>query len=207
MRSPMPDESIRELMAEMMAYGAFPGAVLMVSGVDGTVVEEAVGRLTYDSSSGETTTRTIYELASVTKVFVAILVLRLIADGQFTFDTEIGNLLHGIPTDLGRATVRDLLQHTSGLPSLPDLNVEYDNSTQLRGAIERVSLESNPGLRVCYSSLNYMFLGWIVERITSEKLEDFLGRIILNPLGLSGLSFKPRAEEVYRIAPTEYSRR
>ncbi len=203
----MVDGSSRELMAEMVAYGAFPGAVLMVSKCQEIVVEEAVGQLTYERGSCSTTIATVYELASVTKVFVSILVLRLIADDRFALDTQIGDLLCGISGDLGHVPVRDLLGHTSGLPSLPDLNTEYDNPTQLRAAIERVSLQSRPGLHVCYSSLNYMFLAWIVERTTSERLEDCLQRLIFEPLGLNELTFWPHRGQLDRVAPTEYSRR
>ena len=52
-----------------------------------------------------------------------------------------------------------------------------------------------------------MFLGWILEQVTSEKLEDCLRRLVFEPLGLGELTFQPHAEQIDRVAPTEYSRR
>ena len=127
----MPANSTTALMAEMVAYGAFPGAVLMASRRGEIVIAEAVGQLTYGPTCDSTSIDSIYEFASVTKVFTSVAVLRLIADRQLALETHLGDLLSGIPTDLGRVTMKDLLGHTSGLPSLPDLNLEYDRPIDL----------------------------------------------------------------------------
>ena len=137
---------------------------------------------------------TEFALASISKTFVAALVLVLVEEGRLDLDEPIGRLLPdvAIPARSRRATVRQLLDHTSGLPDfflhrsidralLADPTRVWTATRALRyvGAVRR-----DPGEGWRYSNTNYLLLGLAVERLTGRPLATELRTRFFEPLGL-----------------------
>lgn len=133
----------------------------------------------------------LFEIGSVTKSYTAALVLHLVADGVLTLDQPVGHLLPEFP-DASEITVRQLLQHTSGLYNYSEdpeyvgaLGSDFDRVWAPEESIRFIKRRYfAPGTGWHYSNANYLALGLIVERVTSRPYLAELRRRILDPRGL-----------------------
>jgi D-alanyl-D-alanine carboxypeptidase len=128
-----------------------------------------------------------FRVGSVTKSFVATLVLQLVGDGRLRLDDNLQRWLPGLVPGGERITVRQLLQHTSGLYNYTDDLPEPHRRFRPR---ELVAIATGhkplfaPGTRFSYSNTNYILAGLLVERVTGQRLADQLRQRILQPLEL-----------------------
>jgi D-alanyl-D-alanine carboxypeptidase len=138
------------------------------------------------------TTEHRFRIGSVTKIFVGALVLELVAEGAFNLDDDAGPLVEGV-------TIRQLLNHTSGLPDFQDdmaaLFERYQEDLNYRwplGRRDELALVLKrprlfaPGEGWAYHGSNYLALGLLIEDATGSKLGDELRSRIFEPLGLAG---------------------
>lgn len=131
-----------------------------------------------------------FRIASVTKVFVATVVLQLVDEGAFDLDGEVGSIAGGV-------TVRQLLNHTSGLQNYAELDeslepyrkdLTHRSGLTPRDALARAEARPRlfaPGEGWSYSGSNYVALGLLVEETTGKTLREELSRRIFEPLGLA----------------------
>jgi len=156
-----------------------------------------------------------FRAGSITKTFVAVVVLQLVDERRLRLDDTIGRWLPGLVTGGGRITVRQLLGHRSGL-------ADYVTTSFLRRTVNepgrrwrppelvRVAAEmgsvARPGERYAYASTNYVLLGLLVERVTGTTLGRELRLRIFKPLGLRDTTFTPDARipgrHVHGYTPT-----
>jgi D-alanyl-D-alanine carboxypeptidase len=166
-----------------------PGVVVLADGPAGHF-EGAAGLA--DIGTGEAlTVDHRFRIGSVTKIFVAALVLHLVAEGLLELDGDAGPFAAGI-------TVRQLLNHTSGLPDFmgdpiaffepyrrdPAHRWALDRSDELRLVMEKPR-EFPPGQGWAYHGSNYIVLGLIVEEATGVPLREALRDRVLAPLSLA----------------------
>ncbi|MGW5745159.1 serine hydrolase domain-containing protein [Amycolatopsis sp. NPDC003861] len=144
-----------------------------------------------------------FRAGSVTKTFVATVVLQLAAEGRVRLDAPVARYLPGLLPD-GRITVRQLLQHTSGLYNYTDdLDRSDPETLRHRGAepaeLVAIALEHPPlfppGTSWSYSNTNYIVAGMIVERVTGRDLSGEIARRITRPLGLRDTYLPRRGDE------------
>ncbi|GIJ08558.1 serine hydrolase domain-containing protein [Micromonospora andamanensis] len=133
-------------------------------------------------------------IGSVTKVFTAVVVYQLVAEGQLSLDEPVRPYLPDlIPADWPTVTVRQLLAHTSGLPSpvLPDgldwqLQHRFDRWTPEQ--IVRTALTNppdyTPGDAQRYTNMGYIVAGILIERVTGSSYSEQMRQRIFRPLGL-----------------------
>jgi D-alanyl-D-alanine carboxypeptidase len=162
--------------------------------VDGAEWTGASGKA--DLESGEPVTpETLFGIGSVTKSFVAALVLDLAEEGVLSVDDRLSRWLPDYPGAAG-ITLRQLLNHTSGVPDYPDgLRRAMDERPFARWSPERVlaftgGSDFEPGRRWSYSNTGYNLLGLIVERATGSTVGHELERRLLDPLGLDSLQLQ-----------------
>jgi len=134
-----------------------------------------------------------FDLASLTKPLVtATLTLLARRKGSIRLGTRVGDVLEGC-AGIGRATVLELLTHTSGLPAwlpVPAL-AEGDASTALERLV-RLEPATSPGSTVTYSCIGYILLGAVLERCTGAGLAMAFTDLVARPLGLADeLAFRP----------------
>ncbi|WP_315860791.1 serine hydrolase domain-containing protein [Amycolatopsis sp. EV170708-02-1] len=143
-----------------------------------------------------------WRIASVSKVFVATLVLQLVAEKRVGLDEPVQRYLPGLLPYPEPITVRQLLQHTSGLPrdllpedtwsSPAEVDTErfehFDSDDMIRLSVTKQPLQFKPGTGWAYSNTGYNVLGLLVEKITRKPLERVLAERITGPLHLRDTS-------------------
>ncbi|MFC4587226.1 serine hydrolase [Sphaerisporangium corydalis] len=147
---------------------------------------------------------TIFDMASVSKLFTSIVAARQIELGRIGLDTPVTAYIPEFAAN-GKAgiTVRNLLTHTSGLPAWIPL---YNRPTveERYAAVWNVAPANPPDTVYVYSDLNLITLGVIVERVTGERLDAVVARDLTGPLGMRDTGYNPAPELRPRIAATEY---
>ncbi|MFE4053970.1 serine hydrolase domain-containing protein [Streptomyces sp. YIM B13518] len=143
-----------------------------------------------------------FRIGSQTKTFTAAVVLQLVDEGKVSLDAAIADHLPGVVTGNGydgtRITVRQLLQHTSGLAAYnpypitetPTSNPDgtYDLAESVRKGLSYAPV-SAPGTGFTYSNTNYLVLGMLVEKVTGQPVHEVVTRRVIEPLGLSRTVF------------------
>lgn len=203
-------------------YPYYPGAVVL-AGRGGTVaLEEAFGKAVryraYDEKKDEgvefpadqqrpMTMDTVFDLASLSKLFTSILTVQQIERGALELEKPVATYL----PEFGKAgkekiTLRQLLTHTSGFrPELPFYE-ESDRDKQLQLLWDEKP-ENEPGTAYVYSDLNLITMQLVLERVTKTPLDRLLRSRLTKPLGMSGTRYNPPASWKPRIAATEDQRK
>lgn len=198
---------VDRLIEDGIRSQAFPSAVLVIGNSKGIIYQNAYGRLTYGEESEATTMRTIYDLASVTKVIATTAAIMLLYDeGKIDLNSPVYSYIPEFASNgKNDITVYNLLVHNSGLtawtPFYQDPNM--DSPQKVKDAIYNCSKEYETGSRTLYSDYNAFLLGEIVERISGQKLDQFCKEKIFNKLNMTDTYFLVPMSEDYRIAPTE----
>ena len=138
-----------------------------------------------------------FRAASQTKAFVATVVLQLVAEGRVGLDDPVGRYLPRrlLPAGGGRITVRQLLNHTSGLhdpqvevyltlQDILDLRFEHWTPREVMALANDNGLLFEPGTAWSYSNTNYVVAGLLIERVTGTSVARQLQRRLIRPLGM-----------------------
>jgi CubicO group peptidase (beta-lactamase class C family) len=130
------------------------------------------------------TSKMPFAVASVTKTFVAALALQLAHEGRFRLDDPVSKWL---PTLVNgdRITVRQLLDHTSGLESGPPPRAATYRWSPTQVLAQGQTFACDPGTCLRYSDMGYVAVGAVLESVTGESLASLLRDRILRPLGLN----------------------
>jgi D-alanyl-D-alanine carboxypeptidase len=118
-----------------------------------------------------------FAIASTTKTFVAAVVLQLVGEGRLSLDDRVERRLPGLLRH-GEITIRQLLNHTSGLPQ----TFTFEEAAS-------GPLLFEPGSDFSYANANYVALGRIVEKVTGRNLADVVEERIIRPLELEHTSY------------------
>ena len=196
---------IDRVVEESIAAKAAPGAVVLVGRDDAILFEKVYGQRAVAPAAEAMTLDTIFDLASLTKVVATTTaVMRLIEQGRIRLNDPVASFVPGFERyGKGGITIRHLLTHVSGLR--PDVDLG-DNWQGYETAIELARAEvptSAPGERFVYSDINFFVLGEVVARVSGMPLDQYVQRDVFQPLGMIDTGFKPGADKVARIAPTE----
>jgi D-alanyl-D-alanine carboxypeptidase len=186
-----------------------PGALALVR--DGDRTRTVVAGLADVSMRRKLRPNDRFRVGSVTKAFVATVVLELAAEKRLRLDEPIARRLPGLLPDGDRITIRDLLAHRSGLADVADDPAVLNGPRSDWPARRLVALVAHrprigaPGGAFHYSSTNYLVLGLLVERVTGRSLAAELRRRIVEPLRLADTTYLPgpisgRHVHGYRLA-------
>jgi D-alanyl-D-alanine carboxypeptidase len=134
-----------------------------------------------------------FGIASTTKAFVATVVLQLAGEGRLSLDDPVALHLPDRLRSGRRIAIRELLNHTSGLP--PDVSFELPRPA------DQAPLLFAPGTGYTYSNLNYVVLGLIVEKVTGRPLDEVVGARIIHPLRLVDTSYGTVAPQANGSVP------
>jgi CubicO group peptidase (beta-lactamase class C family) len=189
-------------VARRAADGRFPGAVALVARCGVVVGERAFG-VRVAGGSEATTTDTIYDLESMTKVLATTsMALLLVHRGQLSLSDRVAKYLPDFAANAkGGVLVRDLLRYSSGLP-VDNQKVDTDDTDAIWAFMLNTPLEYPTGSSVEYSDLGFRILGKLLETVAGETLDSFAKREIWGPLGMSDTTYNPAAALVPRIAAT-----
>src|SRR5881275_47941 len=198
--------AIERVVERGIRAGGYPGASVVVGRKGAAVYEKGFGKLSWsESSTGVDAQRTIYDVASLTKVVGTTTAIMILFDEKkIGLDDPVVNY---IPTfgggDKDKVTIRQLLTHTSGLPAGRDIWRIAQTPLEARALVLSTPLEGRPGAQYIYSDLGADVLGLLVEVVAGEPLDKFLNRRVFEPLGMNETMFRPADSLRYRVAPTE----
>lgn len=180
------------------AYGIeYTGAVARIEHRGKLVFEEAYGTTRADALARPVYCDTHFDLASLTKLFVATLALKLVAEGRLDLDAPLAKLVPEWQKGAHAAiTTRMLLAHDSGMNSGADYR-EILNENVERFALT-TPLLAEPGEKVIYSDLGFIALGVVLERIAGRSLPAQM-RDTFGP----SPAYRPRLRERPAIPATE----
>src|SRR5258706_5183810 len=194
------DAAINEAISEKRC----PGGVLWLEH-HGVSYHKAFGNRAVVRAIEGMTEDTIVDAGSLTKVVACTPAMMLLIErGKVKLDEPVSAY---IPEFTGggkeKVTVRQLMTHTSGLR--PDIETRSDWHGQ-EAAVQKAceeKLQSAPGTVFRYSDINYFMLGEVVQRVSGQKLEQFVAKEIYEPLKLKDSGYLPAPDKLPRIAPTE----
>lgn len=204
----MPKSShiISSYLQSEIARGSLPSAQYVIGENSRIIAEDALGLAVVAPEPIAATLDTIYDLASLTKPLVtALLVVRFAERGILDLNAPIARYLNEFNgNDKREIMLTQLLTHTSGLPNWRPLYIEAADRDDVPAAIARILQEPQPPREVIYSDLNYILLGFVLERVTGERLDRLAQREIIEPLGLERTMFNPGKELLRETAATEH---
>ncbi|RSD20316.1 serine hydrolase [Amycolatopsis eburnea] len=219
---PAPLEAAEDFLAswtkpDTTGHPHFSGAVGLLAH-DGVVVDRYAvgGAVRYADAAGTElpadqqvpmTNDTIFDMASISKLFTSIAVLQLVERGQLTIDTPVSRFFPEFATgDKAAITVKMLLTHVSGFDAdpIPSLWAGYPDIPSRRQAVLDSPLKNKPGTTYLYSDINLLTLGFIVEKLTGQTLDKVVHDRITAPLGMVDTGYNPPASKLNRVAATEF---
>lgn len=153
------------------------------------------------------TVDTRYRIGSITKQFTSAAILRMVDDHKLGLDDPIKEYLPGLPLSWEQATIRQLLSHTSGIPSHTSLD---DSDTklwpvkhtpqQLIDMLKDLPLNYEHGTKFRYNNMGYVLLGRVIETVSGMSYPDYLEQKLLMPLKLRNSGYDEGREVVDRLA-------
>jgi len=203
---------VDSVIEQAIAKDEIPGGVLLI-GTHGRIVwRKAYGSRAILPKREAMTADTIFDLASLTKVFAtSAAVMKLVEQGKVRLNDlavkyipELGT--EGAIADKNQITVRQLMTHTAGFaPDPTDANIPagWSGAEPLLREIYTEPLTAPPGSRFVYSDTGFILLGEIVRRISGVPLDEFVAKEIYAPMGMRETRYLPPATWIPRIAPTE----
>jgi len=198
------DRLFKDFVTEAHVPGAAWGIV-----VDGSLVHIGTAGFRDVAAKAPVDADTVFRIASMTKSFTAMAILKLRDEGKLSLDDpaeryvpELKGLVY--PTsDSPRITIRHLLSHSTGFPEdnpwgdrqLAD--TDEDLSKMLRAGIP---FSNAPGIAYEYSNYGFAILGRIVSTVSGTKYEDYVAANILRPLGMTSTTLEPAKVPANRLA-------
>jgi CubicO group peptidase (beta-lactamase class C family) len=194
--------AVTAIVDRNVADGAFRGAALAVLRGHETVLEHFAGEGALGLASGPDV---LWPLASITKLFTAALVMRLVELGQLTVNTPVWQILPDF-TGEGRedVRVRHLITHTAGLPyespAMGDRLAAHVSTDALIDEAYRTPLVFAPGAGFQYSDYAYGLAGRLAATVAGMPFHDAVRVLVLEPMGLGNTCMRPQDGGSGRIA-------
>jgi CubicO group peptidase (beta-lactamase class C family) len=192
------DSSLRsQLDAFMEGFPDYSGVILIADkGIP--VYHKAFGFRNYQTGEKQDTT-SIFELASVSKQFTAMVIMLLEKQGKLNLSDSIAIFFPDLPYH--GITIRHLLNHTSGLPDYQAVMDRYWDKSKVAGNADNISYlvkyhppgNFPPGEKYEYSNTGYMLLASIAEKTSGRDFIEFCHEAIFDPLGMTSTDIRTRA--------------
>jgi CubicO group peptidase (beta-lactamase class C family) len=200
---PLSFAAAQAVLERALAARSFPAAVVEVGTANQPLWRHALGTLTYDTTSAPAGDDTIFDLASLTKVLCTTpLVMRQIEHGALGLDDPVSvHLPAWRGEDRASVTIQDLLAHCSGLPAYAPLHRTHRGRRAFEAAIAAMPLQYTPRTQSLYSDLDFILLGFILER--AVPLTAQFDALRLQMGAIQDLQFHPPEIWRSRTAPTQ----
>ena len=198
---------LKATIQELVDAG-YPGALAVKTDKDGNTVGATAGKGNLATGEAPPLDGEV-RIASNTKTFVAVLIMKMVEEGKVKLDEPIETYLPGIVKGQGvdgkKITVRQLLQHTSGLPDFGDGQLDYfairndyvSPRDVLDGVLSRPA-QFAPGAKFQYNNANYIVLGLLAERVAKRPVAEQIETKIVKPLGLKHTYMPAPGEKTIR---------
>lgn len=203
-------ESLKSRAQGLVETG-YPAALAAVSDSKGESAGVAVGKGNLETGQAPPMDGEV-RVGSNTKTFVAVVVMQMVQEGKVGLDepieTYLPGLIKGEGVDGSKITVRQLLQHTSGLPDFEETlfgttdvfqyRYHYVTPRDILDSALSKPAQFEPGTQWKYTNTNYVVLGMLVERVSQRPVGEQIDERIVKKLGLSHTYFPAQGEEKIR---------
>jgi CubicO group peptidase (beta-lactamase class C family) len=199
-------DAVDHVVERGIEAAGFPGAAVIIGRRDAIVLSRGYGTLDWaPSSAAVSADRTLYDLASLTKVVATTSAVMVLYDEhRISLDAPVSRYLPAFARGAkARITVRELLEHRSGLPAGRNLEHLASSPARARELVLATAVEYEPGTAQRYSDVGMDVLGFVVEAIVHQPLDRFVHRRIFAPLAMTSTTYRPGASLRARTAPTE----
>ncbi|MEP7154514.1 MAG: serine hydrolase domain-containing protein [Betaproteobacteria bacterium] len=200
---------IDQAIISFIDAGKLPGAVFYLERTangDQDFYQKAFGRYTFEADAPRVTADTLFDAASLTKVLATTpSIMLLLEDGKLSLDAPLVSYLPECASGGKESiTLRHLLTHTSGLPSGLPAHPPWRGEA---AALERACAQTvthPPGSFFRYSDINFILLGFVVQRVSGMPLNEFAQQRLFVPLRMNNTGYLPlRKFAAARVAPTQ----
>jgi len=133
----------------------------------------------------------VFRIGSITKQFTAVAILQLEEQGKLSLQDDIAKFIPGYPTQAYKITIENLLTHTSGIKSytnVPEFHEYMKEDLKPEEAIDKfknLPMEFAPGTKWNYNNSGYFLLGYIIEKVTGMKYQDYIEQKLFKPAGMT----------------------
>lgn len=185
--TPAETQQVDKTVTDALAKSGVPSASVAIVRGGRIVYAKAYGK---QAETGTTRDDAPYQIASVSKQFTAAAILLLQREGKLSLDDHVAKYVPGI-TGGDTITIRQLLSHTAGLQDYWPQDYSFKamatpvTPQQIVDRWAKKPLDFTPGTQWQYSNTGYVVAGLIVEKVSGQKLLDFLKARIFKPLGMT----------------------
>ncbi|MGG7569495.1 serine hydrolase domain-containing protein [Streptomyces sirii] len=216
-------ETTRTALRDLVEKGGLPGAIAKVRDRNGSWF--AASGYADTSTGRKRSPDDHFRGASITKTFVAAVLLQLEAEGRLSLDDTVEawlpGLVEGNGYDGSTITLRQLLNHTSGIadytadpafihnaagPGFPEHRYDTHTPEELVATALKYPPRPDPEKAPLYSNTNFVVAGMVIEEATGHSYGQEVTRRIIEPLKLTGTSFPGTAPQLPNPHPVGYSR-
>jgi CubicO group peptidase (beta-lactamase class C family) len=190
------------LIDRYIEQGGFAGAAVIAAQHGKIVLEHYAGQAAPDLPA---TADTLWPLASISKVYTAAMIMRLVEQGELTLSRPVHHLL---PTFTGegreKIRLRHLLTHTAGMiyesPVMDERLAAQTPRPALVAEMIEAPLLFQPGTAFAYADYHYLMAGCMAEALTDKDFADLVDELVLQPMGLHDTYMRPPAAVSHRLA-------
>ncbi|WP_316570765.1 serine hydrolase [Neobacillus sp. YIM B06451] len=208
-----PLDGIDAQLNKFISERAMPGAVAFVARSGHIVKHDAYGyayryeddQFTESENPIKMREDTIFDLASISKIFTTTAAMILYDQGQFGLDDKVAEYIPEFAANgKENVTIRQLMTHTSGFAAWIPLYTKGNSREDRIKLVLNEPLSNPPGSKYTYSDLNMITLGVLIERLSGKRQDEFVKEYITEPLEMKDTMYNPPAALKDRIAATEY---
>lgn len=175
-----------------MAQAGVPGLIVAIVDSGGVVLTKGYGTYDLSSDSPVTADTTLFNTASIGKLFTAILVAQLVEEGQVSLDVDVNDYLTDIRVSGDPVTLRELLGHGGGFgKELSYLFTGQDGSVEMpvETINRRLTRDAGATAVPSYDNVGFGLIGLVMESVTGQAFPDLVEQRIISPLALSGAAY------------------
>lgn len=182
----MAPPSLESIIDKAVDSDQVPGVVVVIRKDGKTIFQRARGYANLETRT-KMSLDSVHELASVSKQFTATAIMKLVEDRKIALNDPLNKFIENPPQAWADITVRNLLEHTSGLPdylgSNIDLGAEFTAKELVYGLVNKPLLFPS-GTKWAYSNTGYMTLGFLIEQVAKKPFGRFVMEQVLIPAGM-----------------------
>ena len=193
---------IKQFIEKCVAENVFPGAAWIIGNSEKVFEKGNVGVL--GQGLGPVTDDSLYDIASVTKLFTASAFMKQFEEGLARLEDPVEYFLpsfHG--SSAGEILIYNLLTHTSILKTIGKLYEKGRNRAGMLEEIKAITPRSDSPEKVLYTCEAFILLGEIISAIDSAPLDKIVRQRVFEPLRMKDTCYNPPASVIDRIAATE----
>ncbi|MCF2876514.1 MULTISPECIES: serine hydrolase domain-containing protein [unclassified Tenacibaculum] len=168
------NEAIENYVTHIQKRHDIPGISLAILKGDSILYRKNFGRANIEHNV-PIKNESIFRVYSLTKPIIAVAIFQLIEKGKLSLEDKVGKYIEGIPESWKSIELEYLLTHSSGLPDMSSFpEIEKLTEGEVKEAVFKREIEFDKGEKYAYNQSNFWLLQQIIEKVSGEKLEDFI---------------------------------